>query len=784
MGSFLVVGAGIAGCASALELAQYGHLVDLIERASVPGGKVLNYCCKATEECSRCGVCMAHTILTETIAHSGITLHTGAKIAKTLCSKGHTVEITSRQPLVDHKICDGCGACVKACPEKGIRLYLRGGLRFCRVEHDRCRLHNGRKCDACVTACKSRAISIDLKNSEHTIESDGVVIATGHQVFDAAAKPRFGYERLPNVMDGETAEAILAEQSFLVKPDEDVAFVQCVGSRDSEIGRNYCSAVCCAYATRMARVINSRSEAARATVYYNDLQKFDKTFTCTRSCIEQEGVNFVRSIPFTIDRMASGRLLVKMENDSSGRSSAEHDAVVLSVGMGPDRDSETIGALFGLNSDEFGFLAPGDDDTVVTAGTCARAQGISESMINGRNAALQLMTATENVKPGHAPSVKGESMQLALDKRVLVLGSGLAGASTARALCALGYEVSVAETPDDSVNAAAQWAEERVEHLANAKLTRLDGHVGGFAARLTTDKGNKDLACGAVVACTGVRLDPETIEVLNVERTVLMGKLPDMLAACHERDLPRSVALVLDLDREEGISSTEMVLRQAQQIKAQYACEVYIFCREMRVAAPGMENRYRDARGDLTPIVKYSGQLKIDAHGTGVQLTGVDALLNTEITVTVDLVGISPYGLQTTVDPELIEVLRIATDIEGQMQANNLHLSAGYSGRAGVFAVGSCCGRFHQGQVEEDARATALEIHALLSPGVIEVALDNTVVDSDKCVLCLTCMRVCPHGAIRIDREEKVAVSVPQACQKCGTCVGECPAEAIDLPDH
>jgi len=658
------------------------------------------------------------------------------------------------------------------------------------VEHDRCRLHNGRKCDACVSACKPGAISIDPENSEHTIESDGVVIATGHQVFDAAAKPRFGYERLPNVMDGETAESILAEQSFLVKPDEDVAFIQCVGSRDSEIGRNYCSAVCCAYATRMARVINSRSEAAHATVYYIDLQNFDKTFTCMRSCIEREGVDFVRSIPFTIDHLASGRLLVKMEDDSSAQSSVEHDAVVLSVGLGPARDAKTVAALFGLSSDEFGFLAPGADGTVVTAGTCTRAQGISESMINGRTAALQLMTVTENVKPAPAPSVRGESMPLELRKRILILGGGVAGTSAARALCSLGYEVTIAEAADDSGAAPTQWTEEdaqahkKVERLINARLTRLDGHVGEFAARLLTDKGEENIVCGAVVACTGVRLAPETVDVFKAGQTVLLGNLPDMLASRPERDLPRSVALVLDLDKEEGVASTEMALRQAQQIKAQYGCEVYIFCRDMRVAAPGMENRYRDARGDLTPIVKYTGQLRIDTDESGVQLTGLDALMNTEITVTVDLVGISPYGLHTTVDPHLVDILKITTDIEGQMQPNNLHMSAGCSGRAGVFAVGSCCGRFHEAQVEEDARAAALEIHRLLSPGTIEVGLDNTVVDSDKCVLCLTCMRVCPHGAIRIDQEEKVAVSVPQACQKCGTCVGECPAGAIELPDH
>ena len=85
-------------------------------------------------------------------------------------------------------------------------------------------------------------------------------------------------------------------------------------------------------------------------------------------------------------------------------------------------------------------------------------------------------------------------------------------------------------------------------------------------------------------------------------------------------------------------------------------------------------------------------------------------------------------------------------------------------------------------QIIAESKAAALSVHSLLQNGVMEVELSNAVVDPDKCILCLTCIRSCPFKAMQVDRENGVAKSIPEACQKCGICAGECPAKAIELP--
>jgi heterodisulfide reductase subunit A-like polyferredoxin len=125
---------------------------------------------------------------------------------------------------------------------------------------------------------------------------------------------------------------------------------------------------------------------------------------------------------------------------------------------------------------------------------------------------------------------------------------------------------------------------------------------------------------------------------------------------------------------------------------------------------------------------------------------------------------------------------QLSTDAYGQMQVNNIHLFPGQTNRPGIFVIGSCRGQHLPGQIRAEAKALALEIHEMLQQKTLKIELSNAVVDPDKCVLCLTCVRSCPYKAMQVNREEGAAESIPEVCQKCGICAGECPAKAIELP--
>ena len=220
------------------------------------------------------------------------------------------------------------------------------------------------------------------------IAADAVLIATGHEPYDAAQKARYGYDRIEHVITGAEAEEILAVQTHLGNPEESIAFIQCVGSRDPQINRNYCSGVCCAYALRLARLIKHRSQKTDVTVYYIDIQNFDKTFAALREELTAGDIRFVRGIPFKVEQSSNGKQKLSNQKTSGENSVVLHDRVVLSVGLGPAPGSGRIADIFNLERNEFGFFT--GHDAVFVSGTCEQPQSIPESMASARAAALDM----------------------------------------------------------------------------------------------------------------------------------------------------------------------------------------------------------------------------------------------------------------------------------------------------------------------------------------------------------------------------------------------------------
>ncbi len=401
MNRFLVVGAGVTGCSAARELAQQGS-VTVLESSGAAGGKVLSYCCKATDSCSRCGVCVAHAAVAEAVRDPRITVLAGARIGTVEATEGAVrVGGTAARPRFDHSVCVDCGACLEACPTRCISRYSRAGLTVFSVDRARCLLASGKRCAACSDACGLGAIETGSPEQAFTLSVDGLIVATGHESFDPTCKPRLGYGRLPGVMSGLEAERALSHEAALPaadgRPAASVAFIQCVGSRDPGLCRNFCSAVCCAYALRMARLLKARQPGADVTVYCIDIQNFDKVFTPFRAEIQALGVRFVRGIPSSVNRAGDGKLDLLIEDPAGNRTTARHDAVVLSVGMGPANGAPRVAELFGLAQDEFGFFTSREPKVIAAgarvfaAGTCVEPQSIVDSIASGRTAAAELL---------------------------------------------------------------------------------------------------------------------------------------------------------------------------------------------------------------------------------------------------------------------------------------------------------------------------------------------------------------------------------------------------------
>ena len=321
-----------------------------------------------------------------------------------------------------------------------------------------------------------------------------------------------------------------------------------------------------------------------------------------------------------------------------------------------------------------------------------------------------------------------------------------------------------------------------IDLMASTRLLSLDGQIGRFTATLETPQGMKELACGAVVACAGV---PDPDPLLPAGDAVMAIDIADLgktLARARPRDLPRAVAIILDLNVEESAAAMEIALREAIAARRTCKCEVFVFCREAHVAALQLEKLHNQARLAGVTIVKYSGELTVNPAEEGAVVRAFDIVLGDDCAMACDVVAVSPYGVSVATNADLVALLGVHTDQAGQIQDNNLHLFPGMTNRPGVFTVGACRGQRYLPDIARDAAATALAVHALLEPGTLETSTDNASVDAAKCALCLTCIRSCPHGALKIDEEKRAAISLAEVCQRCGICVGECPAGAISMP--
>jgi len=385
-----------------------------------------------------------------------------------------------------------------------------------------------------------------------------------------------------------------------------------------------------------------------------------------------------------------------------------------------------------------------------------------------------------------------ESREITLNNNVMVLGGGPAGLYAAAELNALGYPTVVVEREKQISGLEAITAYEGkdfgkrldgVRLQSGSRLKELSGHVGRFTARLETTGGRQeDLQFGALVVATGVVLDPAEAGLYDHHLTVPLADLVRRTEALPRRKEIRHIAIVLDTRLEETKASSELALELAAGLQDREQRQIYLFCREVRVSALGMQGLYDRVRDSGVQIIKYEGQPSFEAIDGKLKISYRDAIFEQECELECDLAGISPLGLQCRADSFLADILGLSTDIQGQLQENNIHLFPEATNRPGIFVAGGCCGRFYLPQIAADANNVALAVDRLLGPGTLSVELSSPVVDPDKCILCLTCVRCCPYHAMEVDHQAGAAVSIPEACQRCGICVGECPARAITLP--
>lgn len=345
----LVVGGGVAGLTAALNLAQRGVEVMLLERSPDLGGNARTVCCKALApasarwagKCQLCGGCLLADNLAAVKHADGIRTLTGTTVTQ-----------------------------------------------FQRVDGGFCFSMQGS--------------ALPANNSLYYVNS--VILATGFDHVDARTKGPYGYGLLPAVTTGEEMEKRLkleGQGAYDALSPQHIAFIQCVGSRDEHAGRGYCSQVCCRYALRLARLLKARYPAAEITVFKMDIQTAGRDFGDTWKNVATEGIRLVSGLPAVIRRSTNNPSHVTFLYDDilgGALRQEDFDLVVLATGMQPRGDADDVAELFGIDRDRYGFLCTADSEGerdptrtsvpgIFLAGACQAPRSIAESVAHAQQAA-------------------------------------------------------------------------------------------------------------------------------------------------------------------------------------------------------------------------------------------------------------------------------------------------------------------------------------------------------------------------------------------------------------
>jgi heterodisulfide reductase subunit A len=400
----LIIGGGVAGLSAAVELGDLDIRVDLVEKSNFLGGHAIGYACKTIDNtCVKCGACMVEEKLQSAVSHPNIKIWTGSQV-QNISNNGRFSSIIFQEPLyIDPEKCTNCGLCLDRCPADGAVLkgFSKSNHPFYVFNKEKCLYFKDQSCTICKDECPETAIDLDKEASEHTLEADAVLIATGFQPFNPKDKP-YGYGRFKNVVTALDMEKMLKQTGEAKKPIDNkrpqkIAFIQCVGSRDAKLNHLWCSKVCCGSALRMARLIKERQPDTEITFFYMDVQTFGKDFEPYYQ-EAREDIRMIRAIPGDFYEMEDQGLKVNYVNNLTHETVEEiFDLVVLSVGITPCEDIGTVSRMFKIESDEFGFLKTGDKELsvskngVFTAGTVQGPMSIPETIAGAGSAVWKII---------------------------------------------------------------------------------------------------------------------------------------------------------------------------------------------------------------------------------------------------------------------------------------------------------------------------------------------------------------------------------------------------------
>lgn len=421
----LVLGGGIAGIQAALDIANAGHKVLMVEKNPSIGGHMAQL--SETFPTLDCSQCILTPRMVEVAQHPNIELITYAELESLEGFIGNfKASIRKKAKSVDEKKCTGCGICSEKCPVKKIPDEFNAGLGkrpaiyvpFPQavpnkpvIDRDNCTYYLKGKCGLCAKVCPADAIDYNQKDEIVTYDIGAIVAATGFDIKHSDFFPEYGYGKYKDVIDGLQFERLASASGPTLgvikrpsdgKEPQKIVFIACAGSRDPSKGIDYCSKICCMYTAKHAMLYKHKVHHGDAYVFYMDIRANGKMYDeFVRRAIEDDGVQYIRGrVSKVYER--DGKLIVKGVDTllNSKPMEIEADMVVLATAIVAHNDAEYLAQKLHISYDPYHFFAeahpklkPVETNTagIMLAGTCQAPRDIPETVSQASGAAAKVV---------------------------------------------------------------------------------------------------------------------------------------------------------------------------------------------------------------------------------------------------------------------------------------------------------------------------------------------------------------------------------------------------------
>jgi quinone-modifying oxidoreductase, subunit QmoA len=412
--TILVVGGGIAGVSAAVEAAEAGLDVVLLEKSPTLGGRVAQLNRYFPKLCHpTCGL----EINFQRIKKSKrIRVFTMATVDAVEGEKGNFTVTVKTEPRFVNANCTGCGDCASASTSEIPNPFNYGldTIKSAYLPHEMAypmryvvdaSVKGTPEADAIAASCKYDAINMDEAEETFDLNVGAIVWATGWQPYDAANITAYGFGAVPNVINNVQMERLASHNGptdgKIVRPSDKreakkVALIQCAGSRDHN-HLPYCSRICCLGSLKHAAYLREQYADAEIDIYYIDIRAHDKLDSFHQKLKNDPQVHFIKSKPAQIIEGEDGNPTVKGENTITREVyETGYDMVVLATGMQPSTAGYTPPVT--LEQDDYGFIVPAPDsaDGHISAGVASGPIDVSMSVQSATAAALKAIQAVRN----------------------------------------------------------------------------------------------------------------------------------------------------------------------------------------------------------------------------------------------------------------------------------------------------------------------------------------------------------------------------------------------------